>query len=282
MHPHNTVVSAAAADDDMMMMTTTMMMHNNNIDAIMACDDVELEVLSTTSNQEATMVFEQWLYDCDSNSGCNGNGNGTAAVSYSSSSTTAISFNPSDTSSSSSSSTTSTSLHNSDDDEIALMEIDEQIGSNFLRDDVFGGGCNGGTGTCDDDVAAFDNFNFPSAGSADDDDVFFPPLVEFQFGGSDIEDAFLQVTPPSTSTLTTPPPGPPSPLIEDARYQEVLKKLEASMKRSRETRKSLTMKTDKTFKYNRTESVSGVLSSIERSSRQLQTILKSVHCARSA
>ena len=52
-------------------------------------------------------------------------------------------------------------------------------------------------------------------------------------------------------------------------YQGILKTLEASMKRSQETRKSLTMKTPKTEEYNRSGIVTDALSSIENSSRQL-------------
>ena len=68
----------------------------------------------------------------------------------------------------------------------------------------------------------------------------------------------------------------PQPIMDQERYQEILKKLEASMKRSQETRKSLTMKTPKTEEYNRSSSVTGVLSSIETSSKQLQTFLQTV------
>ena len=56
-------------------------------------------------------------------------------------------------------------------------------------------------------------------------------------------------------------------------YRATLRKLSESMKRSHETRKSLMMKTPKTERYARSTSVSGVISSIEKSSEQIQAYL---------
>jgi len=60
----------------------------------------------------------------------------------------------------------------------------------------------------------------------------------------------------------------------EERYKATLEKLAKSMQRSQETRKSLQMKTPKTEGYSRKSSVKGVLTSIEKSSEQLQSYLK--------
>jgi hypothetical protein len=236
---------------------------DDDTDMMMDVVVYDVEELSATSNQEATKVFEQWLSDNDHV--------GISTVTTTTSATTS--------SSSTYSHSGSSSLHS--EDELAIMEIDEQIGSNLLRDDVFGGGCGGGGfgDSHDSSYSSTDPF-----GDFCETNSLFPPMVEVQSysGSGEMVDSFLQIPLPA-ATLATPPPGPPSLLMEDAKYQEVLKKLEASMKRSQETRKSLTMKTDKTAKYGRTKSVSGVLSSIETSSRRLQTYLHhATHCAHAA
>lgn len=58
------------------------------------------------------------------------------------------------------------------------------------------------------------------------------------------------------------------------RYNATLQKLAESMKRSQETRKSLVMKTTQTEHYSRSTFVSGVVESIETSSRQLQSYIQ--------
>jgi len=60
----------------------------------------------------------------------------------------------------------------------------------------------------------------------------------------------------------------------EQRYQASLEKLTQSMKKSQETRKSLRMKTSETAEYERWNSVTGTLSSIEKSTQQLQQYLK--------
>ena len=60
----------------------------------------------------------------------------------------------------------------------------------------------------------------------------------------------------------------------EQRYQASLDKLAESMKRSQETRKSLRIKTAETLSYTRWSSISGTLSSIEKSTQQLQEYLK--------
>ena len=102
--------------------------------------------------------------------------------------------------------------------------------------------------------------------STEDDERFLAPLLDTDsMINMFMNDDHLVMTSPATNHF-----------VHDERYQEVLKKLTESMKRSQETRKSLTMKTPKTEKYDRTTSVTGVLSSIENSSRQLQTYLQTV------
>jgi len=181
-----------------------------------------------------------------------------------------------------------------DADLASLMEVDEQIGENLLGDEVFGGGCeeltfsatmnsfsamtmmntsiefsamtNTNTNMIDTDV---DDINIHLN---EDDRRFLAPLLEDSTTTTMDYDAGYVVTDEESSSSSSPS----SPMMNQKRYQEILKKLEASMKRSQETRKSLTMKTPKTEEYNRIGSVTGVLSSIENSSRQLQTLLQSV------
>ena len=132
------------------------------------------------------------------------------------------------------------------DEDLEIMEVDEQIGSNLLGDDIFGAPCASPTGPLEELVLMTID---------EDDDRFFAPLLD---------------------DMASPSCNPPSSLPFEARYQATLKKLQESMQRSQETRKSLTMKTPKTEKYERTHSVSGVINSIEASSRQLQTYLKHI------
>jgi hypothetical protein len=224
-------------------------------DTDMVVDDIE--GLSDTSNQEVSKVLEQWQSDHEDD-------NDDACVSNSDDNST------------------------SSDDECVdfdIMEIDEQIGSNLLGDDVFGGPCcSSPTGPLEELVLM----------SVDDEERFFAPLLDDDDGdvnqelleasvvltADDIVASLVTSTTPTfsyedgdkkNSTTTTP-----SPFLFDERYRETLKKLEESMKRSQETRRSLTMKTPKTEQYGRSKSVSGVLTSIENSSRQIQTYLQTV------
>jgi hypothetical protein len=141
------------------------------------------------------------------------------------------------------------------DQDLDIMEVDEQIGSNLLGDDLFDTSCASPAGPLEE----LDYMNVE-----EDDDRFFTPLLE--------DETQIQ---PTTSTSTTST-STTSSLPFEERYAVTLKKLQESMKRSQETRKSLTMKTPKTEKYPRTKSVSGVLSSIEVSSHQLQGYLKNL------
>ena len=63
-------------------------------------------------------------------------------------------------------------------------------------------------------------------------------------------------------------------LPADQRYQASLEKLSESMKKSQETRKSLRIKTSETIGYSRWNAISETVSSIEKSTQQLQQYLK--------
>lgn len=136
-----------------------------------------------------------------------------------------------------------------DQDLADIMEVDEQIGSNLLGEDIFGGPCLSPTGPLEELV--YMNME-------DDDERFFVPALSDDPGCSDENHGY------------------PTVVVFDEQYQATLKKLQEYMKRSQETRKSLKMKTSKTQEYSRTKSVSGVLSSIEMSSQQLQSYLQTL------
>jgi len=119
---------------------------------------------------------------------------------------------------------------------VDIMEVDEQIGSNLLGDDIFPDPCASPTG----------------------------PLEEIVFMNVDADKFSFDLFSGDES---------PSSLPFDERYKATLKKLSESMKRSQQTRKSLQMKTTKTEKYSRKSSVTGVLSSIEKSTQQLECYL---------
>lgn len=127
--------------------------------------------------------------------------------------------------------------------DLDIMEVDEQIGSKLLGDEIFYDPCV--SPTCPIEEIAFMNF--------EDDDID-------KFSLSFLEDC-------DGNTITP---------HFDERYEETLANLAESMRRSQETRKSLSMKTPKTEKYPRNKSVTGVLSSIEQSSQQLQIYLRQI------
>lgn len=131
------------------------------------------------------------------------------------------------------------------DEDLEIMEVDEQIGSDLLGEDIFGASCPSPTGPLEELVLM---------NIEEDDDRFFAPLLDDMASSC----------------------SPPCSLPFEARYQDTLEKLQESMRRSHESRKSLTMRTPKTEKYERTHSVSGVINSIEASSRQLQHYLKNI------
>ena len=129
-----------------------------------------------------------------------------------------------------------------------IMEVDEQIGSNLLGDEIFS------PSSCESPLGPIEELNL--IGLGDDDSSFILP--------SDVSDA--------ASFSSSHPEF-------DEQYKTILRKLSESMKKSQETRKSLIMKTPETERYSRSSSVSGVISSIEKSSQQLQAYLRSTAAA---
>ena len=127
--------------------------------------------------------------------------------------------------------------------DLDIMEVDEQIGSDLLGDEIFVDPCLSPTGPLEEIVLM----------NVEDEDV----------------DRF-------SLSLLTDDDNATSALPFEERYKATLKKLSDSMKRSQQTRQSLKMRTTKTEKYSRKSSVTGVLSSIEKSSQQLQTYLKNI------
>lgn len=153
-----------------------------------------------------------------------------------------------------------------DEEEMDIMEVDEQIGSNLLGDELFPDPCASPTGPLEElTYLSFDN---------EEVDKFSLSLLNFTSDDKDHESAAddnKDNDDDSSSSNSSKP--------FEERYHESLKKLAESMKRSQETRKSLVMKTDKTQEYMRRQSVAGVIKSIEKSSTQLQSYLKTARCA---
>lgn len=227
--------------------------------------DGDEELLSPTSVQAAGKVLEQWLSDGQHEPHQRFQ---DTTLTYQG---TYNSVTPCDSSAS------SAEQDDGKTDLASLMEVDEQIGENLLGDEVFGGvpggyhlhlGCSLPNGNIEDSTFSVTMNSFASLDVVDDlseeDRRFLAPLLEDSSTTTTDYDAGYVVT------------DAPSPVMNQERYQEIIKKLEASMKRSQESRKSLYMKTPKMKEYTRKGSVTGVLSSIESSSRQIQTFLKAV------
>jgi hypothetical protein len=126
------------------------------------------------------------------------------------------------------------------DQDLDIMEVDEQIGSNLLGDELFGAPCMSPTGPLEE-------LNMVTT------DRVFAPI------GEDCKSL-----PISNVSYV------------DERYKATLSKLQESMRRSQDSRKALSLKTHKTVKYGRRKSVSGVLMSIEKSSRQVNQYLRAI------
>ncbi|KAL3928272.1 MAG: hypothetical protein SGBAC_012723 [Bacillariaceae sp.] len=120
--------------------------------------------------------------------------------------------------------------------DLDIMDIDEQIGSNLLGDELFG-----------------------------TPDMSSPSEVHL-------------VTPiRHYSSSPSHHPQQPKAAYLDERYRATLVKLQESMKRTQDTRKALFVKTPKMEKYDRRKSVHGVLSSVEKSSRQVNHYLRTIN-----
>jgi hypothetical protein len=126
-----------------------------------------------------------------------------------------------------------------EDEEVRLMEIDMQLGPNLLDDAIFNSTC------CNSPIG---------------------PIEELV--GLEEEDA--------ENFWTDDSSGGANSLEFSEQYKTTLRKLAESMKKTHESRKSLMIKTPKTEKYERSTSVSGVISSIEKSSEQLQAYLDNI------
>ena len=135
-------------------------------------------------------------------------------------------------------------------DDFDIMEVDQQI--NLLDDDLLQDPCASPTGPLEELCMTMD---------LEEGDV---PFLDFFF-----DDIAAQATDDADSTSSLP---------FDERYKATLSKLQESMKRSQETRKSLKMKSPKLKDYE-TRNLSFVLSSIEQSTGQLQDYLTSLRSA---
>jgi len=109
----------------------------------------------------------------------------------------------------------------------------------------------------------------PPAGRLSLEEALEDTLAAAVDSGDDDEDSFF-----TTHSFGETANQVTSFLPAEQRYQATLDKLAESMKRSQETRKSLRMKTAETMEYSRWGTISGTLSSIEKSSMEIQKYLK--------
>lgn len=138
------------------------------------------------------------------------------------------------------------SICDNDDYDMEIMEVDEQIGSDFLSDEIFG--------HCASPVTSQSVFSMNIDGM----------------------DNLTILSPPLTSEL--PAHQEQSPFI-DASFRVAYMKLAKSMKRTQESRSCLNLKTDKaTAEYERRPSINDIISSIEQSSEQLRITFGIVQC----
>jgi hypothetical protein len=253
---------------------------------------VECESLSATSHQEASKVLEEWQSDDSVVEVVV-----PSVVTPTTSSTTDSTFTSTPFVMDSPSHSAAAVSDNDEDDESlpediqTLMEVDEEIGSNFLDEEVFGGGaasespppipsayyCPSPTGPLEE----FDGYYGSSYGLFcanpppiidENDDRFLAPLLDEEDHEAVVmalDSVLVEVI--TTQNINFDPNAP----FDKERYEQVHKKLAECMKKTQETRECLTMKNPKTEKYSRSKAVSGVISSIEKSSRQLEKYLQS-------
>jgi hypothetical protein len=138
-----------------------------------------------------------------------------------------------------------------------ILEIDRQIGARFLDIDLFG------EALCESPLGPVEElFQFERE---DDHQQLLAPFLPDDFMTDEEED--------SDSLEVDQTVG----LSFEERYKATLQKLAFSMKKSQETRKSLTMQTAKTEKYDRLTTVKKILSSVATSSDQVQNYVTSLH-----
>jgi hypothetical protein len=138
-----------------------------------------------------------------------------------------------------------------------ILEIDRQIGARFLDIDLFG------EAPCESPLGPVEElFQFERE---DNHQQFLVPFLPDDFMTDEEEDSDnLEV-------------GQTVGVSFEERYKATLQKLAFSMKKSQETRKSLTMHTTKTEKYDRLTTVKKIISSVATSSDQVQNYVTSLH-----
>jgi hypothetical protein len=145
-----------------------------------------------------------------------------------------------------------------------LLEIDRQIGSRFLDAELFGAEsgpyCESPIGPVEELLIQFDK---------NEHHQFLAP---FLMSESVVEDADAMMMDDEEEEDELDTVG----LSFEERYKVTLQKLAFSMKKSQETRKSLTMKTTKTEQYDRLASVKKILTSVATSSDQVQSYVTSI------
>jgi hypothetical protein len=151
-----------------------------------------------------------------------------------------------------------------------ILEIDRQIGSRFLDADLFGGAL------CDSPIGPMEELFQFERQDVDDDrhhhhHLFFAPFLPDDFMTDDEEDSDSIIAKEQEEAIDT------IGLSFEERYKATLQKLAFSMKKSQETRKSLTMQTAKTEKYDRLATVKKILSCVATSSDQVQNYVTSLH-----
>lgn len=102
------------------------------------------------------------------------------------------------------------------------------------------------------------------------------PIEELILVG--LEDVTEKIFLPAADDTSWSSDSSNSPPVFGDQYKASLQNLSESMKRSQETRMSLTLKTPKTAKYERSMSVSGVVSNTEESSSRLRAYLVNIQC----
>jgi hypothetical protein len=141
-----------------------------------------------------------------------------------------------------------------------ILEIDRQIGSRFLDADLFGGT------SCESPIGPVEELFHLERD--DDHQQFLAPFLPVDFMTDDEEDGDSIMEDEEADTVS---------LSFEERYKATLQKLAFSMKKSQETRKSLTMQTANTEKYDRLGTVKRILSSVATSTDQVQNYVTSIH-----
>lgn len=169
-------------------------------------------------------------------------------------------------------------VHDDDGDDIIMDVVDRPIGSFLLHDDeIFGGSesCESPTGPLEE-FRNGSGMNFDHTNkNGDEHEQFLAPLFQEDKIHDHHHDMTMMMALDDSATTATHYHNDHDSIIGlpfEERYQATIQKLQASMKRSEETRKSLLVKTSKTEKYERLGSVKEILSSIAASSSQVQSL----------